>query len=132
MSDLDDWWNRPDDFTPTPQPKLSAGVLRTVRAKLAIAGGRHPFGLPLRQPVGQHTCGDCGHHLVWKYAKRYHKCGLNLSHGPSTDVRVSWPACTAWVALHSGRGLEIKEDEPLPMWPWRDDPPMTVPGSGVG
>ena len=42
-----------------------------------------------------HTCGECAHHVrQGGTSGTYHKCRLNNTGGPKTDLRVSWPACT--------------------------------------
>lgn len=79
---------------------LSADQRRTIRRNARLAAGWHPVtGLRLREPRGE-TCGDCEHHIVHHYAKRYHKCDLNDTSGAATDLRVSWPACSAFRASH--------------------------------
>lgn len=90
-------------FNPSPydargniRPTKSAGQRRTERNNRALAEGYHPVSGRRLIYVGA-TCGGCGHHgLQGGVAGRYHKCELNLTGGPATDIRVSWPACTAW------------------------------------
>jgi hypothetical protein len=80
-----------------PVEVVSAYRQRTRRAAMAIADGRHPVtGFRLLNAGWNRTCGDCDHHIIHAYAKRYHKCELRSSSGPATDIRVSWPACTAF------------------------------------
>lgn len=70
---------------------------RTRRNNESLARGRHPVTkLNLLESAPPRTCGECAHHEVHRYAKTYHKCELNRSSGPATDIRVSWPACTAF------------------------------------
>lgn len=61
--------------------------------------------LPLLTSEIPRTCGDCAHHFVRRMSNTFHKCDYAcgpdysyVSFGPGTDVRVSWPACTAWKA----------------------------------
>lgn len=65
-----------------------------------VALGRHPLGFALAgedHPGHGHTCGDCTHHYVRRFAGRYHKCKLiPATSGPATDIKVSWPACQHW------------------------------------
>lgn len=51
-------------------------------------------------PKGE-TCGSCAHHCALRYAKNYHKCGLNRARwtgGRGTDILVRSPACSKWSA----------------------------------
>jgi hypothetical protein len=79
---------------------ISAGRRRTARNNALIARGVHPItGTPLLTHPSNPTCGDCNHHtLQGGVAGRFHKCTLNSTGGPGTDLRVSWPACTRFVA----------------------------------
>lgn len=96
-----------DDLFPETRPtwaetpkaeKLSPDRARTLRNKVLIARGVHPFGSPLRQPPGE-TCGSCAHLRVKEYAGKYFKCAKKRdSNGPATDARKSWPACVSWEA----------------------------------
>lgn len=102
-----------------PELDLSAGQRLTLRQSADIAAGRHPLTLTYTLVLPLHpnadrerdatsgrsdplTCGSCvfrqrlGHH---DYA--YPKCtrpGAPISHGPATDVRAWWPACTHYEA----------------------------------
>lgn len=90
--------------TPTPWRKFSDGAVpawarrATFTQQRRAAKGLHPLGLPLAAP-GE-TCGTCVH-LVRAWGRRtYFKCALSRqSRGPATDTRVSWPACTGWLAV---------------------------------
>lgn len=70
-------------------------------AKSASAGqvanfnrGLHPMGARLLSNVsGAERCGNCTHHKKREMGGTYHKCDLYETHGPATDIRVSWPAC---------------------------------------
>lgn len=65
-----------------------------------VALGLHQSGRELAvgdHPGAGHTCGDCAHHYVRKFAHTYHKCDLvPATRGPATDIRVAWPACEMW------------------------------------
>lgn len=64
-----------------------------------IANGTHPATrYPLRQPVGEETCGSCKFSEgVGGHAKTYWKCRLVYhTFGPKTDIRLRWPACSQW------------------------------------
>lgn len=67
--------------------------------------GRHPLGFALadaEHPGHGHTCGDCEHHYLRRFASTYHKCELvEQTNGPATDIKVSWPACERWEARPS-------------------------------
>lgn len=84
---------------------LSYGRRLTIRRKRDLANGTHPTTrralATAEHPGAGHTCGDCAHHFVHYRAGTYHKCEMaaaGLAHGPLSDVRVGWPACTAWEA----------------------------------
>jgi len=76
----------------------------TARNKADLAKGVHPATrIALLEPIGEHRCGDCAHHVSWEWygsrKKIYHKCDihrLGQSHCAASDIRISWPACTAW------------------------------------
>jgi hypothetical protein len=73
----------------------------TLRHKADLARGIHPVSkLALRAEGG--TCGDCAHHVVVRHSNTYHGCSFHRGCGPATDIRVSWPACTAFVAEMEG------------------------------
>lgn len=43
----------------------------------------------------QHTCGQCKHCIAVRFARTYYKCDLTrMTHGPGTDWRLGWEACT--------------------------------------
>lgn len=81
---------------------LSSGQRLTLRNKATLEAGQHPATrLPLIHPGWKLTCGDCAYHTVQttRPGRRFHKCRrVPITNGPGTDIRVSWPACTA-VAL---------------------------------
>lgn len=88
----------PGPVLPEP-PKLSADQRRTLRRQQQLDQGLHPTTrLPLRRPVGEHTCGDCTHRKENPgHARTYWKCDqVVMTAGPATDVRLSWPACIKW------------------------------------
>jgi hypothetical protein len=72
---------------------LSADAKRTWRRKNMLERGIHPA---TRLPLANNgeTCGTCVHSRKnW----RFWKCELvELTFGPGTDIRVSWPACQRW------------------------------------
>lgn len=78
--------------------KLSAGQRLTIRRNNLLARGIHPVTkLPLLHAEWNRTCGDCDHHgVAGGHARSYHKCELNMTNGPATDIRVGWPACQAF------------------------------------
>jgi hypothetical protein len=78
-----------------PRRKLSATQRLTIRRKRLLDIGIHPVTrCPLLHAEWNRTCGDCDHHVIsGGHARPYHKCRLNISSGPATDIRVSWPAC---------------------------------------
>lgn len=88
---------------------LSGGASDTRRLKLRndadLAKGVHPATRVALHPDQSKRCGDCAHHQShdWYGSRKkiYHKCDihrLGMSHGAASDIRVSWPACTAFVA----------------------------------
>lgn len=84
---------------------LSYEARLTIRRKADLDNGIHPTTKLHLAPEGHdahsHTCGDCRHHFEYRAGKTHHKCHLakaGLAHGPLSDVRVRWPACTAWEA----------------------------------
>ena len=88
-----------------PKPYAKPGVndsadrRRTIRNNETIAKGRHPAtGRKLLHVEWGFSCKNCAHHYSYKPGKKtYHKCAL-VPHtgGPRTDIRVGWPACTAY------------------------------------
>lgn len=90
------------DLPPVETPvALSADQRRTIRRAEMLAAGRHPTTLrPTLDPEWGLTCGDCDHHVTHSRARTFHKCEVapgGVTHGPGSDVRVSWPASTALV-----------------------------------
>lgn len=96
-----------------PPETISAERRRTLKRQAELARGVHPrTKLPLAN--NGHACGDCAHHFERRMGSTYHKCDHGypaepvefhgtmysprslVSHGPATDVRVSWPACSGW------------------------------------
>jgi hypothetical protein len=77
---------------------LSAGQRRTLRNKLRLAEGIHPVsGRPLLDAEWGFHCKTCAHLFLHEPGNtRFWKCGLNVTGGPGTDVRVGWPACTRY------------------------------------
>lgn len=77
---------------------------RAQRARM-VDLGRHPLGFALAagdHPGAGHTCGDCAHHYLRRFASTYHKCDLlRATSGPATDIKVAWPACEAWEVRHA-------------------------------
>lgn len=90
---------------PATAGSLSADQRRSTRAAQAIAFGWHPLrGIPLhpdapadRDGAGP-RCGSCAHLIrVGHHNRVYLKCDLvPLTHGPGTDARSWWPACSDW------------------------------------
>ena len=79
-------------------PGMGVDARRTARRKAMIAAGVHPLmGTATRD---DETCGSCAHIL---HNGRFLKCDrVPMTHGPGTDVRASWPACTQWEAKPDG------------------------------
>lgn len=77
---------------------LSAGARRTQRQRADIAAGRHPATRTALADGGQ-TCGGCAYSIRVQGGRRtYWKCEkVGVTHGPGSDIRISWPACTVWV-----------------------------------
>lgn len=101
-------------------PKLGADARRTIRRNATIAAGRHPTTrLPLLADSTD-TCGTCAHARCFGHGKRtYWKCELvEMTHGPATDIRLKWPACTGWAdrarladcATCAGKGRVVNDD----------------------
>jgi len=106
---------------PAPVPALPAttGQRRIARQRGVIAVGMHPPSLTTAPYLRLHPdaareiggtgphCGACRHRVpVHGGSRAYPKCCWpepdlsrqvrrdRISHGPGTDVRASWPACT--------------------------------------
>ena len=90
-----------DAPAPYPTPKLSPTQMLTRRNQAQLARGIHPATLH-RVAADLGTCGTCTHHVTYSHHDRtYHTCSehrLGTSHSSASDIRVSWPACTAWEA----------------------------------
>ena len=92
---------------PTPAEDLSAGQRLTRRQAADIALGRHPLTGGQLHPDADRdnasgsrepfTCGTCTHRRPGGF-RAYPKCtnfdGRLITHGPASDVRAWWPACT--------------------------------------
>jgi hypothetical protein len=89
----------PDGFELGPSTDKDSYTKRLTRRRRALlAQDTHPTTrLPLLGR-GDATCGTCVHHYVDSgHARSFHKCGkVPHTNGPGTDVRVGWPACTAY------------------------------------
>ncbi len=100
---------------PEPVEKISAGRRLTMRQKRDVELGRHPLtGGKARPDLG--TCGGCAlRSLEFGGARSYPKCiqgasldttprpaGPYMTHGPATDVRAWWPACSQFVPRDAG------------------------------
>lgn len=49
-------------------------------------------------PAGE-TCGACKNAYCRQYSKKYWKCRLvKETHGPGSDIRRKWAACSRWEA----------------------------------
>lgn len=77
----------------------SYGRRLTAKAREALKAGRHPAtGLDLLG--GMATCGGCTHLVVRDpHDRRFYKCKrhrLGVTRSAASDVRVGWPACTAY------------------------------------
>lgn len=78
---------------------VSTARARAMLIKAGIEAGRHPMGRHVRD--GAERCATCRHACqVETPARRtYYKCGLMKAawtKGPATDIRLAWPACSAW------------------------------------
>lgn len=83
---------------PEPEEELGQDARRTRRRNELLAAGVHPTTrLRLREPAGE-TCGSCDWRQSFTPNRRtFHKCAaVAMTHGPATDVRLSWPACSGW------------------------------------
>ncbi len=64
-------------------------------------------------PTGE-TCGTCGHIVRTGRSRSYPKCGLNSAcwtHGPKTDIRVRWAACSKWEAPEADPATPAENNE---------------------
>lgn len=69
---------------------------RSRRQKAMLKMGVHP-ATRVNIADGVETCGSCAHLVVRSRNRTYFKCGLMPeTHGPGTDIRKKWPACTEW------------------------------------
>lgn len=86
-----------------PTAQLSADRARTLRYRQLLGRGVHPI-TGARLAGNSETCGTCGHLDRYRHrTKTLIKCELNDTRSAATDVRVSWPACTQWVATGGDR-----------------------------
>jgi hypothetical protein len=81
---------------PNPFEHESVDARRTRLNKLMLSQGRHPpTRLGLLDPGWGFTCGGCAHARHGDFWKcDIHRLGLSRS--ASSDIRKSWPACTAY------------------------------------
>lgn len=88
-----------DPPTSPPAETLSADRRRTLKRRAQLDAGIHPRTLLPLAGNGK-TCGDCQHSdLIYSGSARngYWKClKAGWTSGPATDIRKSWPACTAY------------------------------------
>lgn len=78
---------------------MSATQRLTHKRRLLLAAGVHPT-TKLNLANNGETCGSCAHHFSHSRRNTYHKCDLvAFTHGPGSDIRLSWPACIKWAAL---------------------------------
>ena len=79
--------------------RLSADQRRTIRRNQLLASGTHPTTrLPLLADSDA-TCRTCTHCIPHTRNRTYWKCDqVELTFGPGSDVRLSWPACTRYKA----------------------------------
>ncbi len=79
---------------------LSYGRRLTARRRAALARGVHPVsGFPLFPAEQGRRCADCRNLFVHgRSSQDYWKCELNATRGAATDIRRTWPACTAFRA----------------------------------
>ena len=121
MSDLDRLFDVPEPVTEIRVQKSRKIYTTTLRGVTIVmetrqqadnaARGLHPTsGFPLAE-IG--TCGDCGLLLRHeRYRHTYLKCLAvpDLTHGPGTDVRAKWPACTRFAtSVDAAPGMLISE-----------------------
>lgn len=84
------------DVPTVERPSLSADRRRTERRRALLDAGVHPATGRKLAGNGE-TCATCVHHQAFARNRTWHKCLLaGVTHGPATDIRVSWPACEAW------------------------------------
>jgi hypothetical protein len=83
---------------PPPPTGLSADRRRTIERNETLAAGRHPATKRVLLVATSETCGDCDHCTLTHGGRRsYWKCNLvPITNGAGTDIRKSWPACTAF------------------------------------
>lgn len=61
-----------------------------------VLAGRHPLGGDLSTVPGA-LCGNCAFLTYHARSKTWWKCGRErVTHGPGTDLRAKWRACSAW------------------------------------
>lgn len=83
---------------PRPVEKLSPDRRRTARQKADVDAGIHPLmGGKTRPDLG--TCGGCKHRQLYltNGNRSWPKCNrYGVTHGPGTDCRAWWPACSLY------------------------------------
>lgn len=77
---------------------LGPDARRTLKRRAILESGRHPAtGLKLLDPEWKLSCKQCVHLRARWRRVTYWKCAVaGITHGPGSDIRVSWPACTAF------------------------------------
>lgn len=80
---------------------LSADAARTKANRERLGVGVHPATDHVLLVGCSETCGTCAHHHAYRQrpGKVWHKCDLHRlgqSHSAASDIRVSWPACSAY------------------------------------
>lgn len=79
---------------PPKHPWFAAGSASRLQRE-NVKKGLHPLGA--RLATNGKTCGNCVHHIRVKMGQVFHKCQLNRTNSPATDIRVGWPACEQFV-----------------------------------
>lgn len=99
---LFDGFPDPEPVEAEPEEKLSAQRRLTLRQRADIDRGMHPLThVPLLDPRGKHTCGDCSKRYLSGYRDHtYPKCSTIPEMASSgNDCRAWWPACARWTEL---------------------------------
>lgn len=79
-----------------PAPPMSAFERLRARQQAIFDSGAHPI---TRYPLAKNgeTCGSCAHRERNRWNSRsYNKCEYNDTHCQTTDLVLTWPACTRW------------------------------------
>lgn len=100
---------------PVTRPKMSRGERdkkRTARRRAFLERGIHPangYELRVTPEGGQpRTCGDCWHAISidGRRGRNWWKCELGkLSSSEASDIRLTWPACTAYTSKDDGKSV---------------------------